>query len=84
MITLIGLAIVGIIIYVLVLRSPSEGFVSRTEKADRVMSWFDANQNPTYEKFKEDLVDVDALDYGIALKLKTRNQLDLAHLKQYL
>jgi hypothetical protein len=88
MITLIGLTVLCIILYIIINRNESatsgESFVSRSEKADRIMSWFDANLHPTYDKFKHDLMDVDAVDYGTALKLKSRNQLDLAHLKQYL
>lgn len=84
MITWVGIAIVATIIYLAIRQSSSEGFTSRSEKAEKILSWFDSNPNPKYTKFKEDLIDVNALDYGTALKLRARGQLDLTHLKQFL
>jgi hypothetical protein len=84
MITWIGVGIVLVIIYLVIRQESSEKFTSRSEKANDILSWFDSNPNPKYTKFVADNPEMNALDYGTALKLRARNQLDLAHLQRFL
>lgn len=84
MITWIGICIVLVIIYLVIRRESSEKFTSRSEKADEILAWFDKNPNPKYTKFVKDNPQMNALDYGTALKLRARKQLDLAHLQRFL
>lgn len=69
----IAVIIVCVIIFILVLRR--EKFVSKKEKADAMLEWFENNE-PNYSKYKRRFGgDANIVEYEDVLRLKKNNNM---------
>ncbi len=73
-----------LIIYSIYLRNRREQFSNKEEKATAITAWFKKDDTPTYVEFKQNVKNIDVLDYESAKRLHVGGNLNTANLVEKL